>query len=630
MCGFAGWVDFGRDLTGLREQVEAMGATLACRGPDQCGLWVGPHAVLAHRRLVVRDLHGGQQPMVCDRHGRRYVIVHNGEIYNSDEIRAELANRGWVFRGYSDTEALLAAYVEWGPACLERLTGIFAFAIWDETSHRLFMARDRLGVKPLFYAEREGGLLFGSELKALLAHPLVPPEVDADGLAEVLVMGPARTPGHGVFRGVHELKPGCWLSFEPDLPAGSSGPVREPRGRLVCRRYWALDSRPHPDDLPTTVATVRRLLEDSVRRQLAADVPIGTLLSGGLDSSGVSALAARAYRERALPPLRTFSVDYEDNERHFRSSEFQPDADGPWVERVSTWLGTVHRRVVIDAEALVEALDQAVVARDLPGMADIDASLLLFAREVKREATVVLSGEGADEVFGGYPWFWREEDLQADTFPWTRRLDARLGLLAPDVTEAIRPQLYLERRYREALEEVPVLAGESPDQARLREIAYLSLTRFGPTLLDRKDRMTMAVGLAARLPYCDHRLVEYVWNVPWSMKACDGRAKGLLRRALAGVLPDDVLARRKSPYPKTHHPAYTAGVRRRLQEVLADPASPLLPLIDVRAVRALVESEGRALDVPWWGQLMMGPQMMAYLVQLDTWLRRYRVSLRIR
>ncbi|NLG68911.1 MAG: asparagine synthase (glutamine-hydrolyzing) [Firmicutes bacterium] len=629
MCGVAGWVDFGRDLTGLREQVEAMGATLACRGPDACGLWVSPHAVLAHRRLVVLDPQGGQQPMARDRDGRRYVIVYNGELYNTDEIRAELASRGWRFRGYSDTEALLLAYVEWGPACLARFNGIFAFAIWDEASRRLFMARDRLGVKPLFYAEREGGLLFGSELKALLAHPLVPPEVDAEGLAEVLVMGPARTPGHGVFRGVHELKPGWWLSFEPDVPVGSSGPVRQPQGRLVCRRYWALESRPHPDDLRTTVATVRGLLEDSVRRQLISDVPVCTLLSGGLDSSGISALAARVYRERAMPPLRTFSVDYEDNDRHFRSSEFQPDADGPWVQRVSAWLGTVHRRVLIGAEALVEALDQAVVARDLPGMADIDASLLLFAREVKREATVALSGECADEVFGGYPWFWREEDLRADAFPWTRRLDARLRLLAADVAEAIQPRLYLERRYREALEEVPRLAGEPPDQARLREVAYLSLTRFMPTLLDRKDRMTMAVGLEARVPYCDHRLVEYVWNVPWSMKTCDGQPKGLLRRALAGVLPDDVLARRKSPYPKTHHPAYAAAVRRRLQQVLADPASPLLPLVDMGQVRALTEGDGRALDVPWYGQLMTGPQMMAYLVQLDTWLRRYRVSLRI-
>ena len=626
MCGIAGWVDFGGLPAEARRQVEAMGAALACRGPDGCGVWAAPQAVLTHRRLVVRDPAGGRQPMVRERGGRRCVIVYNGELYNTEELRAELAARGWQLHTRSDTEALLLAYMEWGPACLERVNGIFAFAIWDEAAPCLFMARDRLGVKPLFYAPRRGGLLFGSELKALLAHPLVQPELDAEGLAEVLVMGPARTPGHGVFAGVHEVKPGWWARFEPEPAAGAPEPLPPARGRLVSRRYWALESRPHPDDLATTVATVRHLVGDSVRRQMVSDVPLCTLLSGGVDSSGVSALAARALGEQGQR-LRTFSVEYADDEPHFRPSPFEPDSDGPWVERVAGWLGTAHRRVVIGADRLVEALEQAVVARDLPGMADIDASLLLFAREVKREATVALSGECADEVFGGYPWFWREEDLKADTFPWTRRLEVRLRLLAPDVATAIQPRLYLERRYREALAEVPRLEGEPPALARMREIAYLSLTRFMPTLLDRMDRMTMAVGLEARVPYCDHRLVEYVWNVPWAMKTCGGHIKGLLRRALAGVLPDDVLARPKRPYPKTHHPAYTQGVRRRLREILDDPGSPLLQLVDRPAVEALWQAAEGALDVPWFGQLMTGPQLLAYLVQLDAWLRLYRVSL---
>lgn len=640
MCGIAGWVDFGRDLTGAREVVEAMGATLACRGPDQCGTWVSPHAVFSHRRLVVIDPAGGRQPMVRRRGDGLFVIVYNGELYNTEEIRAELAARGHGFQGYSDTEVLLLSYMEWGPRCVERLNGIFAFAIWDDARRRLFMARDRLGVKPLFYAQRDGGLLFGSELKALLAHPAVRPEVDAEGLAEVLVMGPGRTPGHGVFRGVHEVKPGWWVTFEPDgSPApsasGGAGPgeaiaveSRPARGRLSAHRYWALESRLHPDDLETTVATVRHLIKDSVERQLVSDVPVCVLLSGGVDSSAVTAFAAAALRSRNALPIRTFSVDYAGNERHFRPSPFQPDADGPWVQRVSEHLGTVHRRILISTDELVEALDRAVLARDLPGMADVDASLLLFSREVKKEATVALSGECADEVFGGYPWFWREEDLNADTFPWTRRLDVRLRLLAPDVAAAIRPVEYLRRRYEEALSEVPRLSGEAPREARLREVAYLSLTRFMPTLLDRKDRMTMAVGLEVRVPYCDHRLVEYVWNVPWSMKFCGGREKGLLRRALAGVLPEDVLARRKSPYPKTHSPAYAEGVRARLRDILSDPTSPLLTLVDVRAVEALVDGGADVLDVPWFGQLMTGPQLMAYLVQVNTWLQAYRVSLR--
>ncbi|MEW6045511.1 MAG: asparagine synthase C-terminal domain-containing protein, partial [Bacillota bacterium] len=445
---------------------------------------------------------------------------------------------------------------------------------------------------------------------------------------EVLVVGPGRTPGHGVFCGVHELKPGWWLLFERDV-ASSAGPGPRPvRGRLRTLPYWSLQSHPHLDDLETTVATVRELLADSVQRQLVSDVPVCTLLSGGIDSSGVTALAAEAFRRRAMPPVRTFSVDYTGSEEHFRPSEFQPNADGPWVQRVSRYLGTDHRRVVIDTQALAEALDSAVRARDLPGMADVDSSLLLFSREIKREATVALSGECADEVFGGYPWFRREEDLNADTFPWTRMAEVRIRLLAPEIAAAIRRAGYLDRRYREALDEVPRLPGEPPREARLREIAYLSLTRFMPTLLDRKDRMSMAVGLEVRVPYCDHRLVEYVWNVPWWMKFCDGREKGLLRRALAGVLPEDVLARRKSPYPKTHNPAYAEAVRRRLRDILADPESPLLRLVDVAAVRHLVDGGVDAVQVPWYGQLMTGPQLMAYLVQVNTWLREYRVTLR--
>jgi len=614
MCGIAGWIDWEIDLTKQEDVVEAMGATLACRGPDECGTWFSPRAGLAHRRLVVVDPAGGRQPMVRRRGEDVFVIVYNGELYNTDELRRDLEARGYAFRGHSDTEVLLTAYMEWGPACVERLNGIFAFGVWNDTAQSLFLARDRLGVKPLFYAQRGRGLLFGSELKALLAHPAVEAAVDAEGLAEIFVIGPGRTPGHGVFRGVEEMKPGWWALYD--------------RRGLRRRRYWALESRPHEDDLETTAARVRDLLRDTVERQLVADVLVCTLLSGGLDSSAVTAFAAGAFARAALGPVRTYSVDYTGNDRHFTPNEFQPDADAPWVRRVSTCLGTHHRTVLIDTPELAGALGAVVRARDLPGMADIDSSLYLFCREVKREATGALSGEAADEVFGGYPWFRREEDLNADrAFPWARMTRERARLLSPELAALIRPEDYMAERYREALSEVPRLPGEAPREARLREIAYLSLTRFMPTLLARKDRMSMAVGLEIRVPYCDHRLVQYVWNVPWAVKSCDGRAKGLLRRALAGVLPDDVLQRRKSPYPKTHHPAYLEAVRGWILRILDDPASPLRSLVDVEAVRAVARS-AESIDLPWYGQLMTGPQLLAYLAQVDLWLREYRVVIR--
>ncbi|MDI6906024.1 MAG: asparagine synthase (glutamine-hydrolyzing) [Thermoanaerobacterales bacterium] len=614
MCGIAGWIDWELDLTQERDVVEAMGATLACRGPDDGGIWLSPHAGLAHRRLVVVDPAGGGQPMVRRRGKDAFVIVYNGELYNTPDLRRELDVRGYTFQGHSDTEVLLTAYIEWGPGCVERLNGIFAFGVWSEKSQSLFLARDRLGVKPLFYAKRGHGLLFGSELKALLAHPAVEPAVDAEGLAEIFVMGPGRTPGHGVFQNVAEVKPGCWLLFD--------------RKGLHHHRYWTLESRPHGDGLEATVAHVRDLLRDTVERQLVADVPVCVLLSGGLDSSAVTAFAAEAFTRAGFGAVHTYSVDYAENDRYFAPNEFQPDADAPWTRRVSAFLGTRHRTVLIDTPELAEALKVVVRARDLPGMADVDSSLYLFCREVKREATVALSGEAADEVFGGYPWFRREEDLNADSaFPWARMTRERARLLSPELAALIRPEEYMAERYHEALSEVPRLPGEDPREARIREISYLSLTRFMPTLLDRKDRMSMAVGLEVRVPYCDHRLVQYVWNVPWVIKSCDGRAKGLLRRALAGVLPNDVLGRRKSPYPKTHHPAYLDAVRNWVLRILEDPASPLRSLVNVEAVRDVARL-AESLNIPWYGQLMTGPQLLAYLAQVDLWLREYGVVIR--
>lgn len=613
MCGIAGWIDWKADLTRHRDVIEAMGATLACRGPDAAGLWVSPRAGMAHRRLIVVDPAGGSQPMERRRGEQIFVITYNGELYNTPDLRRELESRGYTWQGYSDTEVLLTAYMEWGPGCIERFNGIFAFAIWNAADETLFLARDRLGVKPLFYARRGSAFLFGSELKALLAHPAVAPEIDAEGLAEIFALGPGRTPGHGVFRGVEELRPGHYLLWD--------------RRGAHLRRYWALESHPHLDDPETTAATVRQLLQDTVERQLVSDVPICTLLSGGLDSSVITAFATTALR-RSGQEMSTYSVDYVGNDRHFQASEFQPNADAPWVKLMADFLVTSHHNVLIDTPELVEALIPAVRARDLPGMTDVDSSLYLFCREVKKGATVALSGEAADEIFGGYPWFRREEDINAPTFPWARMLDGRLRLLAPELIRCMRPYEYMDDRYHQALAEVPRLPGEEPEAARLREISYLSITRFMPVLLDRKDRMSMAVGLEVRVPYCDHRLVEYVWNIPWEVKTIGRMEKGILRYALRGILPDGVLNRRKSPYPKTHHPVYLEAVRDWLRQILADRHSPLLPLIDIKALRELMESDVASINIPWFGQLMTGPQLLAYLIQVDTWLREYKVTIR--
>jgi len=613
MCGITGWVDWEKDLSSERSTLEAMTKTMEKRGPDAVGYWLSPRVAFGHRRLTVVDPEGGRQPMTRQHGGFSYTLIYNGELYNTEDIRRDLRARGWQFKGHSDTEVLLTAYMEWGRDCIHRLNGIFAFAVWDERRQALFLARDRLGVKPLFYAQRGSAFLFGSELKALLAHPAVRPVLKREGLAEIFVMGPARTPGHGVFHNVWEVRPGYHLTVT--------------REGVKQEQYWQLESRPHLDDAETTAATVRQLLIDSIERQLVADVPVATLLSGGLDSSAITAIAANYLKNAGRGPLDTYSIDYQDNHLHFQANAYQPDEDAPYAQLVSDFLGTRHHRIVFDTPELVQALRTATFARDLPGMADVDASLYLFCREIKKETTVVLSGECADEMFGGYPWFHREEALNSTTFPWARATRERAHWLSPALKEWVRPEEYVAQRYQETLDEVPRLPGEDPLEARRREMFFLNLTWFMNTLLDRKDRMSMYASLEARVPFCDHRLVEYVWNIPWEIKTHGGREKGILRKALEGILPDDVLYRKKSPYPKTHNPAYAEATRNWLLQVLDDPSSPLLQLVNVPVIRKIAQSDAEASGIPFFGQLMSTPQLFAYLAQMDLWLREYNVTI---
>jgi asparagine synthase (glutamine-hydrolysing) len=618
MCGIAGWIDWHKNGLEHALIMEQMSNTMAMRGPDAAGIWLATHCALAHRRLSVMDPANGAQPMVFQRANteQTYVLVYNGELYNAPELRQALQSRGYDFRTHCDTEVLLYACVEWGKEALERLNGIFAFAFWDEQAQTCWLARDRLGVKPLFFARMENGLLFASEIKALLAHPEVTSTVTAEGMAEIWGLGPARTPGFAVFREIEELRPGQWLEFS--------------RRGCTQRTWWQLHTAPHVDDEAQTVARVRELLEQATARQLVSDVPIGTLLSGGLDSGALTALAARANQQESL---QTFSVDYEEQAQYFTAHAFQPDRDGPFIDLLRAQWGTNHHAVELTNARLAETLSESMRARDLPGMADIDSSLLLFCREIKKKATVALSGEAADEIFGGYPWFHREALLQSDTFPWTRSLDLRRSVLNEDAQHELQLAQHVARRYEEALAEVPYLSSElhaGEERAkRLREISYLNISRFLPTLLDRKDRMSMACGLEVRVPFCDHELVEYVWNIPWHLKNLGGREKGILRNALQGLLPDDILWRPKSPYPKTHHPVYTQAVCNELRAVLHDRDAPLLRWIHPARVLQLIEQTERgdhgAASVPWFGQLMSGPQCLAYLLQVNRWLLEYRV-----
>ena len=615
MCGIGGFCDLTRDNRQCRWEKtgERMCRALERRGPDDGGLWVGADCVLAHRRLAVIDPDNGQQPMVRGEPGRRTVLVYNGELYNTDALRSELERRGHTFRTRTDTEVALEAWREYGDRVGERLEGIYAFAVWDEEHRSLFCCRDRFGVKPFFYALVGDAFVFASELKVLFRYPGLVPRADETTWREVLGLAPARTPGLGVFRGISELRPAHQLTFD--------------RNGLYVRRYWNLVSRPHAEDYPETVARVRELLGSAIRRQLVSDVPLCTLLSGGLDSSVITAVAANHCRERGLPPLETYSFDYTDNEKYFTASSFQPDADRPWVERMSSAFGTRHRVLTCGQETLVELLEAAVEARDLPGMADLDSSLLYFCARIRERHTVALSGECSDEIFGGYPWFHRPEMLAAETFPWSMDLTARTDVLRPEIVKRLALEEYVRNRCRESVAETPRLEGEAPEEARRREVGWLNLNWFMANLLDRKDRMSMYSGLEVRVPFCDHHLVEYVWNIPWEMKSRGGARKQVLRDAAAGLLPEDVRNRPKSPYPKTHNPLFEELARARLREILADRNAPLHSLVDGEKLEAGLLRDAGDYGRPWFGQLMAGPQMIAYLIELNIWMEKYGLGL---
>jgi asparagine synthase (glutamine-hydrolysing) len=610
-------VNYQHDLTRQAGIVASMTETMACRGPDADGMWTATRAILGHRRLSIIDLVGGQQPMVADEQdATQAVITYTGEVYNFRELRDDLRRRGHRFRTASDTEVVLRAYIEWGAGLVDHLNGMYAFAIWDLRSEELLLVRDRMGVKPLYYYPTSDGVLFGSEPKAILAHPDVDAVVDADGLREIFSI--VKTPEHAVFCGMYEVRPGSM--------------VRISREGLTKVRYWQLEAREHTDDLDTTVLTVRALLEDIVERQLFADVPVGTLLSGGLDSSTVTALAARVLaKDPGSEPARAFSVDFSGHSSRFESNMQWADPDTPYAIEVARHVGAEHINVVLENEKILDPVVRkaTLCAQDLPvSTGDMEYSLYLLCRALRERLTVALSGEAADELFGGYTWFHDVDAVNADTFPWHSPFE-KVGGMGALRTVGLWDRLaltdYVKQRYAEALDEVPRLPSETGLEARMRELTYLNLTRWENFLLDRKDRISMAVGLEVRVPFCDHRLVEYVFNAPWAMKNFDGREKSLLRAAMRGVLPDSVLDRTKSPYPSTQDVKYELALREQVAEILTEHA-PVLQLVTEKDICKLLDAPVGSYSVggPWSARAVL-----ERLVEFNAWVTEYDVRVEL-
>jgi len=553
---------------------------MARRGPDAGGVWIDRHLGLGHRRLAIIDLAGGAQPMQAEEEGRICAsLIYTGEVYNFVELRDELRQLGHRFKTRSDTEVVLRGYLQWGDEVVERLNGMFAFAIWDVRTEELLLIRDRMGVKPLFYYPTADGVLFGSEPKAILAHPTVQPRVNKDGFREILVL--AKNPESTIYAGMHEVRPGQV--------------VRVNRNGLTKRRYWMLTAHEHEDDLPRTIRTVTELLEDSVRRQIVADVPLCSLLSGGLDSSAVTAMAHRAIGAQQGERIRSFSVEFADHGAAFVAGDFHKSSDTPFVRDFVAHVCCDHTEVVLDSQELADRdLNRAVMqASDFPlsVSGDMFSSLYRLFQAVRAESTVALSGESADEVFGGYPWFHDPKAVDAATFPWlatTGSTFAGTQVLDPDLLDRLNLPEFQADSYAQAIAETPVHKGEDAVERRMREISYLHLTRFVQFLLDRKDRMSMAVGLEVRVPFCDHRLVEYVFNIPWHLKTFDGREKSILRAATRQLLPNSIVERQKNPYPSTQDPAYEKAVRAEVAEILADRSHPATSSLNRKVIEDML------------------------------------------
>jgi asparagine synthase (glutamine-hydrolysing) len=606
MCGFVGWVNNKDRIKKKKNILKKMTETLTYRGPDATDYYFKNHILLGHNRLAIIDIEKGHQPMSY----KNYTIVYNGELYNTDFIRGILLSHGYTFDTTCDTEVLLKAYVHFKEKVLDIIEGIYAFAIYD--GKKIFMVRDRLGVKPLFYSKIGHNFIFASEIKAILKSDIVKPIITKNSLLELLALGPSKSPGSGIFKDIYELKPAHYLIYK--------------KNKIKIKRYWNVLNKKFNDSFEECKNNVRNMLEGAIKRQMVSDVPIATFLSGGLDSSIITSVCSIEMKKNNQT-LSTYSIDYEDNFKYFKGNDFQVSEDNYYIDKMVSNFNTKHSYKIISQSDVAACLKDSVRARDLPGMADIDSSLYWFSKEIKQNHTVALSGECADEIFGGYPWFYKEELLKRRGFPWMSNLKDRNDLLCDDLKKKLDLEKYAYKQYKKTLREVPKV--KDKDEQKYKNLFYLNMTWFMVTLLDRKDRMTMRASLEARVPFADHKLIEYLWNVPWKYKFYNDKEKGLLREAFKDLLPESIIDRKKNPYPKTHHPEYTKIVCRLLNESLENKDSILYKVFDISKIKDLINKEGSSYTKPWFGQLMTGPQLIAYLYQFDLWAREYNIILEL-
>ena len=629
MCGIAGFLPGrpgGDQLRILHQMMEA----IRHRGPDDAGDYHDESVWLGHRRLSIIDLASGHQPMANETGGQW--IIFNGEIFNHAELRPALEKAGHRYRSHSDTETILHAYEEYGESCVEHFRGMFAFAIWDRNKRELFCARDRLGIKPFYYYWDGRDFVFASEIKALLKHPAVACRFEEDLLAEHLAFGFSSGP-RTLFAGINKLMPGHTLRLKLEDPAPT----------LKLRQYWNIpdpDGRTLPDrDEQAWIRECRARLEETVRMRLMSDVPLGMFLSGGLDSSVIAALMAPMVDR----PVQTFAVGY----REAAYSELS------YARQVAEAIGAEHRETTVGMEDFFNALPRLIWHEDEPLTWPSSVSLYFVSRLASQHVKVVLTGEGSDEIFGGYSRYrhyllnrrmagfygW----LPAALRRWVRRQIHAAELLPASLRRKLKhtvlgrgsefESLQLDNFYcaftgqeqRELLRESRRWAPPYESyMARYEERAWSTLARmlyadiktYLVELLMKQDQMSMACSIESRVPFLDHPLVEFATRVPDHLKIRNGAGKYILKRAADGLLPAEIIHRRKMGFPTPVEQWLRAPRAAPLIGLLKEPGGLLAEYLDMAAVTRLLERHAsgkedatdriwRLLNLQLWGDIFL-------------------------
>jgi len=611
MCGFCGYVE--KQKITNDKQIFKMVSALTDSGQNTINVVIKNNVALGHSKSDTKEVYRYSQPITRTINGNCYTIVYNGKVFNYDEIKLQLMDKGYDFFTTGDAELVLLAYIEYKEKCLKLLNGNYAFAILDNET--LILARDRLGVKPLFYYNQDS-FIFASEIKSILKHDSVKANIGKDEICEIFGLGPAHTPGKTFFKDIFEILPGHYAIVQ--------------NGNISTHKYWDLETKDINDTIEESITKIKGLVTDSLNRQIISNVPVCSMLSGGLDSSVLAYLASKKITE-----LTTFSIDFEGNKENFVESDYQPTRDSDYVKKMQEHINSNHTDLYFSTEEILETLKDAMIARDMPGMADVDSSMLIFCKKIRETGyTVAISGECSDEIFGGYPWYYKEKLINSLNFPWSRAIMTRKSIVNNNIVSGEYLLNYIDNAFKKSSSNV-VFNSLNEQENTFRKTCYNTIKWFMNTLIERTDRMSMLSGLEVRVPFADYRIFEYVYNLSakYKLGLVNGNEqpieKYLLRKAFEKDLPNDVVYRKKSQFPKTYDPKYTELLENQIKNIINKSTSPILEIINVKFLYEILETKGKNLSENWFGQLMTYPQTLAYLIQVNMWLKEYNIDIEI-